>query len=422
MKYAYYLFCALVLVQLTNCRHESQREDKTSVEASSLEKIPPTIVEHNFLLKDIFRITAGRNFPEDEPPLKNEKEFSRPEQKPLSIKEQQPAKRKLDYGIPVICYHQNYNGNSSFEGFNVSPAMLEKQLQILKEEGFETVTLDDFYQAISGNPPENLPERPVLITFDDGLTSNLTNVLPLFRKYNFRGVAFIYPTMVNANKKKYKYSMDWNQVQALARSGHFEIASHTFSHPMLPRLAEKEIQSQLISSKTFIEKKLGVQVKDIAYPFGLYDVRVVKMLKNTGYRMGFTVNLGLNYPGDNPYTLKRYLVTGKDSPDIFRERLHLKKTDVVILPGDGEDYSPGSTIKISIANIQPDSLILKISNREIPLVKEEATKGIYTARLPNIHTKRGFLPVLVLAKNREGQTVTERILYLDRERIKNPLL
>lgn len=162
--------------------------------------------------------------------------------------------------IPVLCYHLNFRKSKSGGGLNITPEILDQQFKILKDEGFETITLDDFYSAMIGNPPVNLPRRPILITFDDG--------------------------------------------------------------PIMSRLSREEIRSQFFLSQKKLKKKVGMEIKDLAYPFGAYNQKVIDELKKTGCRMAFTANYGINRTGDNLFTLKRYLVLKEHSLTDFRNKLN----------------------------------------------------------------------------------------------------
>lgn len=86
--------------------------------------------------------------------------------------------------------------------------------------------------------------------------------------------------------------MTWDQLNNALDSGVLDLGSHTLYHPKLPTMSRTLIRKQLLESKQILETKTGRKVIDLAYPFGLFDPRVIEEAKAIGYRMAFTVNPG----------------------------------------------------------------------------------------------------------------------------------
>ena len=149
-----------------------------------------------------------------------------------------------------------------------------------------------------GPPP---PPLLVVITADDGHRSVMTDMLPLVREFDVPVTLFIYPSAIsNAS-----YALSWDQLRALARTGLFDVQSHTYWHPnfkaekrrLAPAAYRELVVSQMVRSRTVLTAKLGVDIDVIAWPFGIYDQELLRLAAQSGYVAGLT----LDAPGDHRY-------------------------------------------------------------------------------------------------------------------------
>ncbi|MCB1307516.1 MAG: polysaccharide deacetylase family protein [Leptospiraceae bacterium] len=309
-------------------------------------------------------------------------------------------------GVPVLCYHHTFSGNESFGGYNIPPDRLERQFQQLLAEGYQSISLRQFTGAMRGEL-HGLPDKPVLITFDDGLLSNYTEAWPLLKKYNLRAVLFLYPTILSAGKNNY---LNWDQARTLARSDLIEIGSHTLWHPLLPSMSELEIEKQLVESRRTLQTRLGVSVTALAYPFGVYDRRVLAAARKAGYDLAFTIQPGQNLPGDDVYTLNRYMVTGSQSPATFQAMLALRSADDIrIAPADGEYVRFGESVEIRTQNIS--NVTAQLNGKAITLHNHGSE---YRGLLPESRTSRGYLPLVIRGRDAHGNSVYREFLYLEK--------
>ncbi len=322
---------------------------------------------------------------------------------------------KTGISIPVLCYHQTYAGSNTFGGYNVQPRKFEAQLKYLKEQGYQSVSLRDFEAAMNGNPPADFPKRPILLTFDDGLTSNETTALPPMRKYGFKGVLFIYPTIINSKRKNY---MRWPAVRRLAKSGVFEIGSHTYWHAQLPAMSRADIRVQLRKSREILESKLGVSITALAYPFGLYDRRVIEEARAAGYNVAFTINPGSNQPGDPPYTLNRYMVTGLQSMRNFRTYLGLQSPrGIAADPPDGSMVRTGQSFILSFPEKELKELRVYLRGKRIAM--RPLGNGSWSGRLRfRTRKNRRYMNMVIRARDSDGVNRYRRMLFLDSNRFK----
>lgn len=137
-----------------------------------------------------------------------------------------------------------------------------------------------FYPAFSGIVRKHIPDRLVVLTFDDATASQYSIVAPLLKEYSFGATFFICEFPPNfADTTKY---MNWRQICELDRMG-FEIANHTRNHPAIAKLPDDKIIEQL----NYIERKCdSMKIRrpvTFAYPGYSLSLPVMKILQDKGY-------------------------------------------------------------------------------------------------------------------------------------------
>jgi Predicted xylanase/chitin deacetylase len=114
-------------------------------------------------------------------------------------------------------------------------------------------------------------DEPAMVSFtlDDGVRSQYTEMLPVFRKYGAVGTIFIITSRIGAGD----YYMTWDHVREFYASG-WEVGSHTVTHTDLRALPDDQLVYELVESKNAIRDNVGVEPTSLAYPYGYYDPRV----------------------------------------------------------------------------------------------------------------------------------------------------
>ncbi|TGM89016.1 polysaccharide deacetylase family protein [Leptospira licerasiae] len=317
-------------------------------------------------------------------------------------------------GIPVLCYHHLVGNQDPMGGYNLDPSLLEEQFKYLKSIGYQTISLDQFYQYQQGKAGSDFPARPVLLTFDDGSITHKDVLVPLLKKYGMRASVFIYPTVIS--NPRYKFYLSWAQLKEALDSGVLDIGSHTVYHPKLPAMSRAEIRSQLRDSKATLEAKTGRKIQDLAYPFGLFDVRVIEEAKAAGYRMAFTVNPGKNVPGTYAYTIHRSLVTWGMSQSRFNSILSASppvKIQLGVL--DGSWVKPGDSFPVIVEGLDPKSVVIKISGKEGIVQRKSNTE--YIIRIPEFK-KTTYPAMVVMGKTPSGKRSETQFLFVNRKEFK----
>jgi len=222
----------------------------------------------------------------------------------------------------ILVYHRF--GPVVADSMTIRTSTFRGQLRYLKDHGYRTIPLRVLvaYLLRKGPPP---PPRSVVITADDGHRSVMTEMLPLVREYGVPVTLFIYPSAIsNAS-----YALTWEQLETLARTGLFDVQSHTYWHPnfkvekrrLAPDAYRKLILTQLMRPRTVLSQKMGVDVDLLAWPFGIYDEELLRLAAESGYVAGLTLDARVVTAGASLMALPRFLVTDGASGTRFAAML-----------------------------------------------------------------------------------------------------
>jgi peptidoglycan/xylan/chitin deacetylase (PgdA/CDA1 family) len=187
--------------------------------------------------------------------------------------------------IPIIMYH-DITAIKDVD-WDVTPEDLEKHFQMLQEGGYTPITMDRMVNHLRTG--SQLPEKPVLLTFDDNYTGQYKYAFPLLKKYNYPAVWSVHTRFVGTGGKKPKAT--WDQLREMQKSGLVTIASHTVNHLNMVSLSDAEIEREVTDSKKVLEKELGIPIDYFTYPEGDFTERAKDKIKNAGYKAALTMSL-----------------------------------------------------------------------------------------------------------------------------------
>ncbi len=219
-------------------------------------------------------------------------------------------------GIPVLNYHQVNDKN--YSPLTVTVKHFDQQMDYLVNCGYHTITMDDLYNYLENG--SELPDKPVLITFDDGYVDNYREALPILKSHNMKATLFMIGDSIGQ-----KRFVNEAQLKEMEASG-FAIEAHTYTHRNLTKLTPEEVREELIASRDVLEKLLGKKVRYLAYPGGFNNDQIVTIAQEEGYRLAFTVQAGNVSDDDNRYRLPRLAVFEGDNAFLSMViRLHLSE-------------------------------------------------------------------------------------------------
>ena len=222
--------------------------------------------------------------------------------------------------VPVLNYHQINDRDEN--ALTVHTDQFEAQMKYLADNGYHTITPEDMVDAWENGT--ELPDKPVIITFDDGYADNYRNAYPILKKYNLKGTIFLISDYVGT----YHNYLTWTQAEEMQESGLINFESHTLSHEQLDSTSPEETWNQVDGSKKALEWHLGKEINFLAYPCGSYDEELQRMVKDAGYKGAFTVNHGLADKQDNRYLLDRVPIFGCTNHTLMRFKMRLSYTPI----------------------------------------------------------------------------------------------
>ncbi len=232
---------------------------------------------------------------------------------------------------------------------DISRKTAEKTFAYLVKK-YNVISLDEFIGMTSNETTGKLPEKAVIITFDDGWIRNY-DLLPVIRRHNIPITVFLcagivgtarhywfkfgHPEITNSelrrlsNKRRleilsgagFSQVGDNNMPQALTRAqiaemkDYVDFQAHTLFHPCLPKCSDDECKTEIAESKEILENEYGLTIDAISYPNGEYSDRDEKLIKDVGYKCAITVDFGFNKVDTDKYRLKRLDVNDTDNID-----------------------------------------------------------------------------------------------------------
>lgn len=220
---------------------------------------------------------------------------SKPEFTSLEVQ----LKNKKIVHLPILMYHHiNFltpGASKELQDLTVSPETFEKQMMYLFQQNYQPITFGQFFDFLEESG--KLPEKSLIITFDDGWKNQYQYAFPVLKKYNFPATFFIVVNQIGGD-----LFMGWGQLKELLNNG-MEIGSHTMTHPNLKKLISSQLTYEIEESKIILEKNLNYQIEVFAYPYGIFDSRITKAVRKANYKMARTTMQSLDQNIKKMYTL-----------------------------------------------------------------------------------------------------------------------
>jgi peptidoglycan/xylan/chitin deacetylase (PgdA/CDA1 family) len=216
--------------------------------------------------------------------------------------------------IAILAYHKvGAPSHGAWETwFYVSESIFKAHLSCIREAAWTPIDALDFVAGLEC--PERLPERSVLITFDDGYVSVLRTAMPLLAEAGYPAVMFI-PTKYIGNTNIFDDGVEpsepicsWEELRKL-QAGGISVQSHGASHTRLSTLSAEERDQEIATSRQVLENGLDKQVLLFSYPYGDCgsdpDASAAS-LRCHGYRAAFLYEGGVaTVPAPQPFLLPR---------------------------------------------------------------------------------------------------------------------
>lgn len=244
----------------------------------------------------------------------------------------------VSYESPrVLMYHmiRDRIPDAKFNGLRLSPEMFDRQLKYLSEKGWTFHTITELHELAEKGL---LAKKSVAITFDDGYEDNFINAFPIIKKYNAKATIYLVVDRHDrdwSGKRKEKNQgaglllepkLSDDQVKEMLASGVIEIGSHTLTHDNLMSLDSQNKRKEIHDSRSKIRSDFDIDCKAFCYPFGLYGMEEVELVKKAGYTTATTVNTGIDHRlTEHPCEISRITISGKDGFYAFYQKMRTGK-------------------------------------------------------------------------------------------------
>lgn len=295
-----FVFSDTLVITLTTLDEMAHQPDLASSIFISDAKLGATVG----LIGDSITITPARTPATARPPL-----------------EPTPDEISRDVQIPILMYHYLSqpppNANIYRLDLSVAPELFEQHLERIQSEGYTTISLYDLLAHLTQGAP--LPEKPVILTFDDGYRDNYENGFPILMKYGMKATFFIVTDFIDEARPEY---LSWDMVREMFAAG-MSIEAHGRNHVSLRGQDDDYLVWQALGAAETIEFELGVRPRFVSYPAGEYDQRTIDIFHSAHYWAGLTTIQGATHSSDNLFELRRVRVRGTTTPDELARLLAL---------------------------------------------------------------------------------------------------
>lgn len=260
-----------------------------------------------------------------------------------------PAEAAETAKVPILMYHGLTRKSSQVNDYFIPAETFENDLAWLDKNGYTAVTMQDLIDFVHDKTGDvSLPEKPVVITFDDGYYNNLKYGSPALKKYGMTAVlSVIGSACEDASLAEYRSedycNVTWSQLRDMAASGQWEIQNHTYDLHDIQNgrkgaramagesqdAYEKVLEDDLEKLQKKLKQTTGIAPAVFTWPYGAYSVESRDLLKKMGFQATLSCRSGINDltkgREDCLWLLKRNIRRPDDSIKDIMESLHAEQ-------------------------------------------------------------------------------------------------
>jgi len=344
--------------------------------------------------------------------------------------------------VAVLGYH-DFSETLPETEMRINTTKFRKQLEIIQQLGITVISLDDFIAWKRGNLA--LPEKCVLLTFDDGWRSVYTDAFPILKEFGHPFVLYLYKNYVDGGGKALTTAM----IREMLANG-ATLGSHSVSHPLPSMVRRKRDQGpeafdtylrvELGKSKEFLKSRFGTTVTTYAYPGGFFTEEMLMLAPELGYTHLFTVQPAKVKRASPNDALPRYMILGTHDRIFEYATTFREASDAVIAPTGAivgmleatphpvrpevgaivNSRTPLISADLSaVANLDPATLVMKIPGFGHVPAQYDAETGHFSWT-PNRRLRHPICRVEVTWRDADGKPPEKPLAWsfqIDRESI-----
>jgi peptidoglycan/xylan/chitin deacetylase (PgdA/CDA1 family) len=250
-------------------------------------------------------------------------------------------KQFIGKSIPVLSYHRVLPGYIEKDApmYSVLPEQFAEQMQYLSSNAFVSLSLDEYEQIIKGE--KDVPERSILITFDDGYADFYSQALPIAKQYGITlnvfvctglvegSTAEIYPEIpAHAREHREAYPelwrpLNWDEIRKLKAEG-VGIGFHGHSHRKLAKMTVEEIALEFEMGLNLYRHETNYEMRHFAFPHGTYDsydTERVALISSLGMQLQFSTRLSRTPVDANEALISRLVIHQEDDLETYKLKL-----------------------------------------------------------------------------------------------------
>ncbi|MFU8892053.1 MAG: polysaccharide deacetylase family protein [Luteolibacter sp.] len=344
--------------------------------------------------------------------------------------------------VSVLGYH-DFSETLPETEMRINTTKFRKQLEIIQQLGITVISLDDFAAWKRGDMP--LPEKCVLLTFDDGWRSVYNDAFPILKEFGHPFVLYLYKNYVDGGGKALTTPM----IREMMANG-ATLGSHSVSHPLPsmvrrkrdegPEAFDEYLRVELGKSKEFLESRFRVPVTTYAYPGGFFTEEMLMLAPEIGYTHLFTVQPAKVRRASPNDALPRYMILGTHDRIFEFATMFRDASDAVIAPEGAivgmlettphpvrpeagaivNSRTPEITADLSaVGNLDPTTLAMKIAGFGQVPAKYDSESGQFSW-MPNRRLRHPICRVEVTWRDTDGKSPEKPLAWsfqIDRESV-----
>lgn len=216
-----------------------------------------------------------------------------------------------DVLVPIIMYHSLLKDTSLQNEYTISPKLFENDLKYLNENNYTTITVSDLIDYVYSD--KTLPEKCIMLTFDDGYYNNYYYAFPLLKKYECKAVISPIAAMTEFYTENNEISVNYghisvDNIKEMVQSGYVEIQNHSYDmHKLTPRMGvdkkrgetsesyKSAIEKDIMTAQSYLKDNADVSPQCFVYPFGAKCEETEKIVKELGFKCTLTCTEEPNY-------------------------------------------------------------------------------------------------------------------------------
>ncbi len=226
--------------------------------------------------------------------------------------------------VPILMYHYistpPENANNYRVTLSVPPETFRAQMQYLADNGYTTITLNDLSRAITDK--QDLPAKPIILTFDDGYLDNYENAYPILQEFGLTGTFFVPTEFIDFEREGY---MSWDAIEEMAAAGN-RFEPHGRTHSDMRNRRRSFLVWEILGPIETLEAHVGYRPRFFAYPSGQYDDKTIQMLRELDMWGAVTTQGGTWHGFEERYEWTRVRISNEHTMQDFINRVQLNGT------------------------------------------------------------------------------------------------